>query len=55
MDFWDIASYAAWAIAGAMLLFITMDALRVSQEYDEALLMSSKEGADELLEGGHHD
>ncbi|EGG99831.1 hypothetical protein imdm_610 [gamma proteobacterium IMCC2047] len=55
MDFWDIASYAAWIIAGGMLLFITLDAFRVSREYDEDLLMSSKEGVDELLKGEKDD
>lgn len=55
MDFWDIASYAAWIIAGAILLFITADAFRVSREYDENLLMSSKEGIDELLEDNKND
>lgn len=55
MDFWDIGSYAAWIIAGGILLWITVDAFRVSREYDEELLMSSREGADELLEGSDHD
>lgn len=60
MDFWDLLSYAAWIIAAYLLLWIVVDAVRVGREYDEELLLSSREGADELLEqaanrrGGEH-
>lgn len=50
MDFWDILSYAAWIISAGLLLWMLMDAIRVNREYDEELLISSREGADELLE-----
>lgn len=50
MDFWDILSYAAWAISAGLLLWMLMDAIRINREYDEDLLISSREGADELLE-----
>lgn len=48
MDIWDIASYAAWIISAALLGWIVLDAFSVSQQYDEAFLMSSREGAEEL-------
>jgi hypothetical protein len=50
MDFWDILSYSAWIISAGLLLWMLMDAIRINREYDEDLLISSREGADELLE-----
>ncbi len=50
MIWWDILSYAAWIISGLLLLWILADAISVSREFDEELLVSSREGADELLE-----
>lgn len=54
MDFWDILSYAAWAGSALLLLWMVADAIRVSREYDENLLLSSREGSDELLERDAH-
>lgn len=54
MDFWDIFSYAAWIISAALLLWIVVDAIKVSKDYDEAFLLSSREGTDELMEETHH-
>lgn len=48
MNIWDILSYAAWIGAGLFLLWIIVDAIKVSIRYDEDLLMSSREGLDEL-------
>lgn len=48
MNIWDILSYAAWAGAAAFLLWIVVDAIKVSLTYDEDVLMSSREGMDEL-------
>jgi hypothetical protein len=48
MNIWDILSYAAWIGAGLFLLWIVVDAIKVSITYDEDLLMSSREGLDEL-------
>lgn len=50
MDFWDLLTYAAWALSALLLLWMLADAIRVNREYDENLLISSREGADELLE-----
>lgn len=50
MDTWDLLEYAAWGISGVLLLWMLIDTIRVNNEYDEDLLMSSREGADELLE-----
>ncbi len=54
MDIWDIASYGAWAISALLLLWMVADAIRVNREYDESLLLSSREGSDELLERESH-
>ncbi len=48
MNFWDILSYAAWGISAVLLLWIVVDAISVSQQYDEEFLMSSREGVEEL-------
>lgn len=48
MDFWDILTYAAWIISAVLLGWMLLDALRVNREYDEDLLISSREGVDEL-------
>lgn len=50
MIFWDILSYSAWIISGLLLLWILVDAINVSREFDEELLISSREGVDEVLE-----
>jgi hypothetical protein len=50
MDIWDIASYAAWAASGLILLWMVADAIKVNRDFDESLLMSSQEGIDELLD-----
>ena len=44
MNIWDILSYAAWIISAMLLIWIVVDAISVSQQYDEEFLMSSREG-----------
>lgn len=44
MNIWDIFSYAAWIISAILLIWIVVDAISVSQQYDEEFLMSSREG-----------
>lgn len=50
MDIWNIAEYLAWGISGVLVVWMVADAIRVGMNYDESLLLSSREGADELLE-----
>ncbi len=52
MDFWDIFEYAAWAVSALIFFWMITDTLRVNREYDEDMLLSSREGVDELLEDG---
>jgi hypothetical protein len=44
MKFFDILPYVAWVISAALLGWIVVDAFRVSRQYDEEFLMSSREG-----------
>lgn len=50
MDIWDLLEYGAWIASAALLLWMLVDAIRVNSQYDEELLISSREGADELIE-----
>ncbi len=52
MDFWTIASYAAWIISALIFLWMVWDAFLVGRKFDEELLQSSREGVDEVLEHG---
>ena len=47
-----ILEWAAWGAAALLLLSMLADAFRVEREYSEEVLLSSKEGIDELLEHG---
>ncbi len=44
MDFWNILEYAAWALSAIIFVWLLTDAAKVSREYNEALLTSSREG-----------
>ncbi|MFT0171688.1 hypothetical protein ACLKMY_22175 [Paraburkholderia mimosarum] len=46
MNFWQLLSQAAWAVAILLFAWIIVDALRVSREYDDDFLMSSTEGSE---------
>lgn len=46
MNFWQLLSQAAWAVAILLFAWVIVDALRVSREYDDDFLMSSTEGSE---------
>ncbi len=50
MNFWQLLSYAAWGISGLLILWMLADMVSVAKQYDEDFLMSSREGADELMQ-----
>lgn len=50
MNFWQLLSYAAWGISGLLILWMLADMASVAKQYDEDFLMSSREGADELMQ-----
>lgn len=49
MDAWNMLSCAAWVISVWLLLWMLTDAWRISRQYDESVLMSSREGEDSHL------
>jgi len=46
---WDILATAAWVIAAAIFLWLAWDFFMVNTKYSEDVLVSSREGMDELL------
>src|SRR5512144_2603867 len=46
---WDILALAAWVISAAIFLWMAWDFFVVNTKYDESVLISSREGLDELL------
>jgi len=49
---WILLEYVAWGGSAVLLLWMLADAARVNREFDEDMLLSSKEGVDELIEHG---
>ena len=52
LNIWHVAEYGAWGLSAVLLLWMLFDAVRISAQYSEDVLLSSKEGVDELLEHG---
>jgi hypothetical protein len=50
---WDILGPAAWAIAAAVFLWMVWDFFATNAKYSEDVLVSSREGLDELLPAEH--
>lgn len=48
MEFWTILSYLAWSVSAILLGWMLIDAFMVSSQYDEAFLMSAREGEDAI-------
>ncbi len=46
---WDMLGMAAWVIAAAIFLWMVWDFFVVNAKYDENILISSREGVDELF------
>lgn len=49
MPIWNLLEYAAWAASAALLLWMVLDAARVGREFDEDVLLSSREGEIEAV------
>ena len=55
MDLWTIAEYVAWLIAVSLIAWMLLDAARVGREYNEDMLLSSREGElEQLTETAQH-
>jgi len=50
MDFWDILNYLAWIVSAILLAWMVIDTFKVSAEYSEDYLLSSREGEDIIPE-----
>jgi hypothetical protein len=46
---WDILATLAWIISAAIFLWLAWDFFVTNAKYDESVLISSREGLDELL------
>ena len=46
---WDMLGWAAWAISAVIFLIIIVDFFKVNAKYSEDILLSSREGVDELF------
>jgi len=55
MNIWKVFEWAAWIISAILLLYIFVDMIRVGMQYPEELLLSSREGVDELMPEGQKD
>jgi hypothetical protein len=49
MVMWDILGPVAWIASAAIFLWMAWDFFVVNSKYDENILISSREGLDELL------
>jgi hypothetical protein len=56
---WSILGPLAWAISAVILVWMVWDFFKVNTSYSEGVLLSSREGVDELFadssksKGGH--
>lgn len=50
MSVWNLLEYAAWAASALIFLWMVVDAVRVSRDYSEDVLLSSREGEVELAD-----
>ena len=46
---WQISGWIAWGLAVAIFGWLVWDFFRVNTTYDESVLLSSREGIDELF------
>lgn len=46
---WDLLEWVAWAASALIFIWMVYDAWRVGQNTSEDVLLSSREGIDELL------
>jgi hypothetical protein len=49
---WEILGTAAWVVSAAIFLWMIWDFFNVNAKYGEDVLVSSREGLDELLPAG---
>jgi len=46
---WELSAWAAWIISAAIFLWLLVDFFMVNSKFSEDVLLSSREGVDELF------
>jgi hypothetical protein len=46
---WEISGWIAWAISAAIFIWLAWDFIMVNAKFREEVLLSSREGVDELF------
>jgi hypothetical protein len=46
---WEISGWVAWIVAAVIFIWLVWDFFRVNMKYSEDVLLSSREGVDELF------
>ena len=46
---WQVSGWIAWAVAAVIFIWLVWDFFRINAKYDENVLLSSREGIDELF------
>ena len=46
---WDALEWIAWAVSAVIFVWMVYDGWRVGQSHSEDVLLSSREGVDELV------
>ncbi len=46
---WEISGWVAWIVSAAIFIWLVWDFFRVNLKYSEDVLLSSREGVDELF------
>ena len=46
---WQVLTWAAWAVSAVLIIWMFWDFMGVNRSFSEDMLVSSKEGVDELF------
>lgn len=46
---WEISGWVAWIVSAIIFVWLVWDFFRINLKYSESLLLSSREGVDELF------
>ena len=46
---WAVTGWAAWALSAVIFLWLIVDFVKTNLKYNESVLISSREGVDELF------
>ena len=46
---WQVLGWAAWVVSAALILWMVWDFFIINKNYGESVLLSSREGVDQLF------